>query len=411
MSNVMSRVFDTRLFAAPFATSGIAKKGHELVDLRSLGMVAPVAGGARGYNASADILTQTADGRDLNDIWDEFQAAISIQNEERQRLVDLFTFPVTNTIEDVLQFGGGDFEEASEYGVPQGIRPTGSALSLGYTFKWWDLAARFTWQFLADAPAAQVEAVNQSALEADNRLVFLEVMRTLFRSDNRVATIKGQNYNVYTFWNGDGTVPPKYKNNEFDGTHTHFRVSGAAAVTSADLDEISEDFDSHGYAPENGSTKFVMVNKVEGNVIRTFRVSTGALYDFIPASGQPGLILPNESVFGAQQAAATFRGLKVIGTYGDLLIVEESYVPAGYIVGITSGGDASINNPIGFREHANGALRGLRLVKGREPDYPLIDSYYARGFGTGVRQRGAALIMQIKATGTYEAPAAYAVQV
>ena len=409
MSTVMDRVFDLRTFAAPYAYSSKAAPGHELVDLRSLGMVPPIAGGARGYNANADVLNQTADGRDLNEIWEEFQAAISIQNEDRQRLVDLFTFPVTNTIEDVMQFGGGDFEEASEYGVPQGLRPTGGMLSLGYTFKWYDLAARFTWQFLADAPASQVEAINGSALEADNRLVFLEVMKTLFRSDNRVANIKGQNYNVYTFWNGDGNAPPTYKNQVFDGSHTHFRVSGAATVTSGDLDEISEDFDSHGYSSENGSTQFVLVNKVEGNVIRTFRVATGALYDFIPAQGQPGLLLTEQSIFGAQQAAAQFRGLKVIGTYGNLLIVEESYVPPGYLVGLTSGGEQAINNPIGFREHANASLRGLRLVKGREPDYPLIDSYYARGFGTGVRQRGAALIMQIKASGSYVAPAAYTV--
>lgn len=402
------RAFDLQNFAAPYALSSQAKRGMELVDLRSLGMVPPIAGGAKGYNASADILTQTADGRDLNEIWNEFQSVISIQNEERQRLVDIFTFPVTSMIEDVLQFGGGDFEEASEYGVPQGLRPTGSALSLGYTFKWYDLAARFTWQFLADAPATQVEAVHQSALEADNRLVFLEIMKTLFRSDNRTATIKGQNYNVYTFWNADGTVPPKYKNNTFDGTHTHFRVSGAAAVTSGDLDEISDDFDSHGYSTENGSTQALLVNKVEGKVIRAFKVSSGAMYDFIPAQGQPGIILTQQQVFGATQAASTFRGLKVIGTYGNLTIIEEDYVPAGYIVGLTSGGDANINNPIGFRQHATESLRGLRLVKGREADYPLIDSYYARGFGTGVRQRGAAMIMQIKASGSYVAPTVYA---
>lgn len=89
---------------------------------------------ARGYNASADVLTVAADGRDLNDIWTEFQSTVAIQNEERQRLVDLLTFPVSSMIEDVPQFGSEDFEEASEYGVPVGIRPTENVLSLGYTF-------------------------------------------------------------------------------------------------------------------------------------------------------------------------------------------------------------------------------------------------------------------------------------
>lgn len=363
---------------------------------------------ARGYNASADALTMSADGRDLNDIWDEFQATVAIQNEQRQRLIDLLTFPVTNVIEDVAQFGTEDFEEASEYGVPKSIRPSSSVLSLGYTFKWYDIANRFTWQFLAEASAQRIEAVHQQVLEADNRNLFKEVMKALFNNANRTANIKGQNYNVYTFWNNDGTVPPPYKANTFLGTHQHFRSSGGATVDQGDLNEIIDDFKSHGYSAENGSTLFLLTNVVEANVIRTFRVATGARYDFIPALGQPGLIIPaQDQLLGTGQPASTFRGMNVIGSYGPLLIIEEEYVPAGYIVGLVSGGEANIQNPIGLREHANAGLRGLRLVKGRDNDYPLIDSYYTRGFGTGVRQRGAGLVMKITA-GAYSIPAEYA---
>lgn len=407
MTKINSRLLEPTLLAAPFATSSTPKAGMSFPDFRQLGLVLPVAGGARGYNSAGDVLTQTADGRDLNDVWSEFQATIAIANERRQTLVDLLTFPVTSVIEDVPQFGGGDFEKMSEYGVPQGIRPTTNVLSLGYTFDWFDLAARFTWQFLAEASAPQVEAVHQSALEADNRLVFLEIMRTLFRPTNRLATINGQNYNVYTFWNGDGTVPPDYKNYTFAGSHTHFRTSGAATINSGDLDEITDDLKSHGYSAENGTTHFMLVNSVEANLIRAFRVSTGARYDFIPAVGQPGLIVPNTDGLLGTQVASSFRGMNVIGSYGTLLIVEEDYIPAGYVVALASGGAANLNNPIGIREHANAGLRGLRLVKGRDADYPLIDSYYARGFGTGIRQRGAGMVMQITASGSYTTPPAY----
>lgn len=362
---------------------------------------------AKGYNARADVLTMSADGRDLNTIWDEFQATVSIQNAERQRIIDLLTFPVTTVIEDVPQFGTEDFEEASEYGVPKGVRPDSSVLSLGYTFKWYDIANRFTWQFLSEATAQRIEAVHQQVLDADNRLVFKEVMKTLFRSTNRTANIKGQNYNVYTFWNGDGTVPPAYKANTFTGTHTHFRTSGAATINSGDLDEITDDFKSHGYSAENGTTMFALVNVTEANVIRGFRVATGARYDFIPAAGQPGLILPQDNSLLGGQPAANFRGMNVIGSYGPLLIIEEDYVPPAYVVSLVSGGPANVQNPIGVREHQNVGLRGLRLVKGRDVDYPLIDSYYVRGFGTGVRQRGAGMVMQITANAAYAAPAQY----
>jgi hypothetical protein len=368
---------------------------------------------AKGYSAVVDAVTQSVDGVDLNSFWDEFQATIAIQNAERQRLIDLLTFPVTTLIEDVPQFGAEDFEEASQYGVPVSIRPEADVLQLGYTFKWYDVANRFTWQYLAEATASSIEARHQMVLDADNRLVFKEVMKTLFLNTNRTAKIKGQNYNVYAFWNNDGTVPPAYKANTFAGTHTHYRTSGAATITSGDLDEIQDDFKSHGYSAENGSTMFVLMNVTEANTVRSFRVATGARYDFIPAQGQPGLILPAASggdltVLGAGQPAATFRGMNVIGSYGNLLIIEEEYVPPAYIVALVSGGDANIQNPIGFRQHANAGLRGLRLVKGRDNDYPLIDSYYVRGFGTGVRQRGAGMVMQITASGTYTIPTQYA---
>jgi hypothetical protein len=79
------------------------------------------------------------------------------------------------------------------------------------------------------------------------------------------------------------------------------------------------------------------------------------------------------------------------------------------MVAFATGGSASLTNPLGIREHANAAYRGLRLVKTRETNsYPLQDSYYQRGFGVGIRQRGSAAIMQVKASGSYAVPAAYA---
>lgn len=152
---------------------------------------------------------------------------------------------------------------------------------------------------------------------------------------------------------------------------------------------------------------FALVNVTEANVIRNFRVSTGARFDFIPAAGAPGLFLPRDQELFGSQVGSTFRGMNVIGSYGPLLVIEEDYVPPAYVVALVSGGEANVQNPIGIREHANTSLRGLSLVKGRDNDYPLIDSYYVRGFGTGVRQRGAGLVYQIAATGTYAPPAQY----
>jgi hypothetical protein len=378
------------------------------MDMRSdkfIDLLLEVSADNQGFNAAGDIITQTADGFDLNSIWGEFQAAVAAINAARQTIVDLLTFPVTQNIERVPQISSAQFEKASEYGEPRGIRPSGAYFNLGYDFEWYDLAARFTWKFLADATASQVEAINSMALEADNQLVFTKVMDALYNKNNREADINGQIVPVYALYNADGTVPPAYKTNTFTGSETHYLTSGAATIESEDLDVLYSKLRMKGYSAENGVQHVLLVNPAEGAVIRTFRVATGATYDFIPAQGQPGAwVDANMTLVGANAPSSTYQGLNVIGRYGHILVVEDDLFPVGYVTLLGSGGRANLNNPVGIREHANAALRGLRLVKGPIADYPLIDSFYQRGFGTGIRQRGGAVVMQITASGTYTNP-------
>jgi len=410
--------FDT----VPYGSfAAMPKRGMELVNLRELGILPGVAGGdgRRGTHVAADIITQTADGRDLNEIWDDFMALLNAVNSERQAIINFLTFPVTQPVEMVAQAGDGvDFEEASEFGEPVGARISPTYFNMAYGFKWYDLAARYTWQYLADATAAMVDSVANAAVEAYYRRQLLDLFRTIFNPNNVTARINQQPYTVYKFYNNDGTTPPKYKTNTFTSSHTHYRTSGGATLTAANLDAILDDFDSHGYDLGRGYRPVIMATRAEGNVIRNFRnyVSAGepyggnyGRYDFIGAQGQPGqLIDVTAQLVGATRAPATLNGLTVIGTYGHAIIVQEDWIPAGYLFAFVTGGVESLGNPVGLREHANASLRGLRLVKGRTTDYPLIDSFWAVGFGYGVRHRGAGMVMQISSNANYTPPAEYA---
>lgn len=414
MSNLLTprkRLIKPDLALPAFAYSSTPKRGHKLVDLRSMGIIPGIAGGATGtggFNQASDLVTQTVDGFDLNDLWVEYQTSMQAQNAARQTLVDFLSFTVTDPQERVPQISGGDFEKASEYGVPRGIRPAVAQWVLGYDFDWYDLAARFTWKFLAEAPRSQVDAINAMAIEADNRLVFTKVMSALFTSTNRTADINGTlDVPVYALYNADTTVPPTYKSNTFDGTHTHYLVSGAAAITSGDLDEMYEHLRHHGYSSDNGMRIVALMNSHESKVVRQFRVATGAEWDFIPATGSPAILGTTEQILFGSQVAGSLEGLNVVGSYGPVIIIEEDMIPSLYVTMIATGGKANLNNPVGIREHQNASLRGLRLVQGPSATYPLTDSYYNRGFGTGVRHRGGAVVMQIKASGSYAAPASF----
>lgn len=373
----------------------------------------------QGFNQHGDILVQLQDGTDINTLWADYQQTIQQWNAQRNQLVSFLTFAVTNPIENVPVIGqDANFERASEYGQPVGARPSVSTNWLAYDFNWYDLAARFTWRFLADAPQSQVDAVQNAAMEADSRLVINQVFTTLFSNANRAASVNRQPYNVYAFYNADGTVPPKYKNYTFDGTHTHYLTTGTAALQPADLEQIIDNLDHHGYSKVNGYTQVVLVSKATLNQIRPFRSfadaglsapdATHGLYNFVPTPlANQVLVLPqNTNVIGAQPPTS-FNGLPVMGSYGPLLIIQEDYVPDGYLAAFATGGPDNLGNPIGFRQHPQASLQGMRLVKGQTPDYPLIDSYYVRGFGTGVRHRGAAVLMQITTNASYAPPTGF----
>jgi hypothetical protein len=383
--------------------------------IRSLGYLPGISGAeVGGYQTQGDIIQATNDGIDLNALWAEFQQVLNIYNEKRASLVALITFPVTQLIETVPQGGEASFEMASEFGEPKGLAASINYFQLAYDFKDYDLATRYTWKYLRDADARQIEALHQQALGADNRLIFKKVMEALFVNANRDADINTQNYTVFSLYNGtDGAVPPKYKDITFDNTHSHYLSSGAAVVDSDDLEDLYEHIAHHGYGIEQGTTFVLLANRDEIKEIRKFKAGVTnnngaeATFDFIPAEGQPTQIVPNEAGLLGSRPGSTWNGLPVIGSYAGILIVEEAYIPSGYMLLLGTGGEGDLQNPVGLREHANPAYRGLRLLPGNQQRYPLIDSYYARAFGTGIRQRGGAAIMMIGA-GAYAVPTQYA---
>lgn len=392
------------------AMSPIAKRGMELVDLRSLGVIPGIAGGARGINAAGDIVTETTDGVSLNDLWRAYQDMLQEFNAERDPLMQFLTWRTTRSREDDIGTAGQfDFEEASEYGEPVGVRPNlPTTTSLGYTFKWYDIGARFTWMFLAEADAQQVDAIANGVAEADNRNMFNMVMKTVFNTTRRTNK-EGQT--VYPFYAGAaGDLPPAVGTTTFADNHNHFTT--AASLTPAAYEAHLTLLREHGYTRANGYTIVTMINEAQEGTFRQFRSTANGgtgTYDFVAAQGTDALLLPTDVQYpaGTTRPPATLRGMEVVGAYWEGTIVKNAFIPAGYLFSFVTGGPENIQNPVAIREHPSAGLRGLRLVKGRTPDYPLIDSFYNRGFGTGIRRRGAGAVLQITG-GAYTVPAAYA---
>jgi hypothetical protein len=356
---------------------------------------------AKGIYSRGDLLV-LSDGTNPNDIWSEFNAALDIANSQRSALTDLLCFRTTDKHATVLQSSGGDeFEIASEFGVPSGARIGKTALQLGFPFRWYDRATRWTWQYLADASEAEVSADHNSAIAADYRLEMRLVLEALFKKANRTGD-PSTDATVYALWNGDGAAIPDYNGSAFNGaTHTHYTTTNSATLDAADLELLISQPMHHGYGVDDGARIVVLTSLADdvSDTIQSFRAGTGgAKHDFIPSDTSIPY-LTTETLVG-QRPQGSFQGIKIVGQYGDALIAAGSpLIPAGYLASVAVGGATPV---LGLREHAN--RRGLQLIRGNNADYPIQDAYYVRGMGVGVRQRGAAACMQVTAIATYTDP-------
>jgi hypothetical protein len=379
---------------------------------------------AKGYSAKADILTKTRDGQDLNSIWDAYQEALEGFNAARQPLIDLLSSPVSGIVDEVANPGTERFELASEFGIAQSIRPAPAVTSRAYPFEWYDLRQGYTWRFLTKATQRQLDAVMQLALEAENALLFEQVTKSLFNNANRTATVDGiaTPFTVVALYNADGTVPPPYKGQTFAGSHSHFLSSGAntgqVAFDPQDFLDLAGTIEHHGFTRSQGYNIIFLLNPADAaaSVVKYVRnqafVSGGAatvtsLYDFIPSQGSNfSLLLPPGYQLVGGLTQNSFGGLEVVGSWGPYLFVQDYQIPVGYAVAAATAGSSSDLNIIGVREDEDPSLQGLILKPGNNNNYPLIDSHFIRGLGAGVRQRGAAAIMKLDATGgAYTVPA------
>jgi hypothetical protein len=380
---------------------------------------------ATGYSASGDILTRTRDGQDLNALWDQYQQALGEFNATRQPLINLLSYTTNNVIEDIVQPGTERFEKASEFGIPKSVRPQLAPTARAFPFEWYDTRNGFTFQFLAGGPGhsdgatqRQLDAVMDTVLEADNFLQYDLVMKALFNNANRTTLVDGTTYTVTALYNADSMYIPPYRGTTFNpATHTHYTFSGQASQTAFDPQDhldLAAMVEEHGYTRANGYNVVFLMNPTDANAgIRRFQrgvtIDLGAttdyapLYDFIPSGGTNLVFqLPPGYTLVGGVPDNTFAGLDVAGSWGHYLVVTDAQVPAGYMIAVAVRGANVNTNVVGIREHANPAMRGLVLIPGNRQTYPLIDSYFIRGLGTGIGPRGAAAIMKLD-------PAAYSV--
>lgn len=361
-----------------------------------------------GFHTLGDVLVdRTADGVPLQKLWDDQRDLLSAWAAHQDAVTSLLAFKTTEVAEAVPQtMAKFTFEEASEFGEPKGARH-GDFLLVGYDFRDYDLATRFTWKFLRDATARQIEHDMNSALEGSQRLRSAKILQRIVSPTQGVSP---EGNPIYGLFNGaDSITPLEYMGKTFDDTHTHYLVSGNATLDSADIEDSIKLVLEHGYGLTPGSRILVFANESECDKIASWRAgeesrSSGpvAKHDFVPSSDAPAF-LSSEFIVG-EKPPAEYNKLRIMGSYGRAWIVPTPLIPTGYVLTAATSGSDSPQNICGYRQHPNVAYQGLRAIPGNDQRFPIVSSFYQESFGVGVRHRGAAVVTQIKASGEYDIP-------
>jgi hypothetical protein len=338
-------------------------------------------------------------------MWREFQATLDVRNQARDNLLGLLTFRTTAAADQIAQTTDEfDMEKASDFGLPMSARATAIPIFLGFNLDWFDVASRFSWRFLLDADADQVRAVHAAVLEADNRLVFKAAFGALFNPTQR---INPEGLAVFPLWNADNQTPPPWAGMPFTGDHTHYLVSGSATVDGNDLVDLTRHIAHHGYGDTaRGARIVVLCHPNDGEVLRGVVKGANSAMDFIPSSSAPAF-LTAQTLIGERPPNSLGR-LPIFGSIGNAWLSENALIPQGYLLAVAVAGENNASNVLALREHVRQEMQGLRQIPVDLAAPTIQDSLYRRGFGTGVRQRGAAAVMKVAAAGPYTPPAEYA---
>jgi hypothetical protein len=359
-----------------------------------------------GYYQKADeVVNTTNDGVSLDALFAELETAVGLWNREKTTVADLLSLRVTVPAEAVpLELTSEEFEEASQFGVPTNLSPRTPFVKRGFTFQDFDRRTGWTMRYFRNATAEQVRAQVTRILEADARIMQRLVLERLF---SNVAGSNDFNHVVFPLFNGDSEKPPAHMGKTFTAPHTHYLTSGAALLDSTDVEWAAAHITEHGFGLRPGSQLILLCHPNESKAVQSWRAGVEnantqkASFDFVPSSNAPAWISA-ENIHGAIPPP-DFHGLKVLGSYGHMWLIESYLVPQGYFTIFATGGLNSDENPLALREHELPAWRGLKIYPGPYR-YPIVESLFSRGIGTGTRYRGSAVVVQVTASGTYTVP-------
>jgi hypothetical protein len=356
-----------------------------------------IAGGARGFNASVDLL-RTLDGITFPVVYTDLVNALAAYNRISSELVDNLCYRTNMIALREISPGRMKFERGTEFGRPDRQRAHSYRMR-GLPVAKYALGEGYTRDFLLNARQVEIDAQHTEAMRADMENLLYEIMTAVFNStsytfeDDYAGPI-----GVVALYNGDAEVPPDFEGRTFTAPHTHYHATAGSTLAHADILQMRLDLFEHGH-----DTDRVLYSAY--NLQDTLR-------GMVDAAGNPVFFrnINGPEFRDVRQAPGSRENVAVvnndyIGVLEGFKVRVLNWLPDNYLFGYNSYGANSQLNPFGFREKTNPLQQGLQLIP-EDPGstYPIVNSFYERWFGVGVINRSNGSVMFQTGSGTYAAP-------
>lgn len=333
-------------------------------------------------------------------VYDASQNLLAQYNADLDSAKALF---VENSTEDFKQRyklpGGGRLQRRQEQTATQAVKASGG-WDVGFPLE--DFGARI----LADDITLAKMGLQEYSRHIDT--VFIqdantyrfEMLRAIYNNTARtfVDPLKGSII-VQPLANGDSVLYPPVIGSEVEATDDHYKVSGYLSSAISDVNNpfpvIVEELEDNFGATQGGSNIVVFINPAQSAKVM-------ALLDFVDYTDR--FIVPGDNtatVTGLPRVPASAR---IIGRVSGAWVAEWRWVPADYMLAIHADAPPPLRERID--PPAQGLGTGLQLVA-RDREYPLESAHYRHRFGLGVGNRLNGVVMQFKASGSYDIPAIY----
>ena len=326
----------------------------------------------------------TSDNVDWNDVWTgSLIPSLNMYNdEETLDFRALLTSDIDDTLKNINIPNTDRFEKLGETSWADAKQITRGKWQ-GVTDKYGGKYG-YTYDSLKDMSLSDIQDTQAKMFDMDRKTMRFEIVKSIMINNGSLA---GCLWNGYYDSLENISKPPPQGANTFSANHNHYIVAGSTSFnTLALITTAAAHIREHGY---------------EGRIICLLNIAQEKeVTDYLTITSTSVQVSnPITNIVGAE-------GIDWMGRLMGVDFIRTSAMPAGYCLfaGVDAPGGTTV---VKFVESHNASFRGLRLIPGPNPGYPIIMSQYMRYFGAQVYNRSLGVAVEFAASGSYSNPSYY----